>query len=72
MPQVYTAEFLSENDVYEQQWSDDHFPDARKTRDRKARELRKGGWVVEVGKYDYTDLGRFILYWLVAIRSKKG
>lgn len=70
MPQVYTADFLSENEVYEHQWTEDHFPDARKLRDRKARELRKDGWVVEVGKYDYTDLGCFIIYWLVATRPK--
>lgn len=70
MPQVYTADFLSENDVLEEQWSGAKFPDAKKLRDKRARELRNNKWTVKVGKCNYPDLGRFIMFWLVATRAK--
>lgn len=70
MTTVYTSEYLSKFEVLEEQWRDDKTPDARKLRDARARELRKAGWTVTCGTYDYTDLGRFVMYWLNAERPK--
>lgn len=72
MPNVYTAEYLDKFEVCDYRWGDDKYPNARQLRDKKARELRGEGWTVKVGKYDYSDLGHFVLYWLEATRPKTG
>lgn len=70
MTQVYTAEYLANNEVLELQWGDDKFPDALQQRNTRARELRKQGWTVECKKWDFTDLARCSVYSLSATRQK--
>jgi hypothetical protein len=47
-------------------YSDTRYPDAKKIRDRRARELRKEGFIVEAKTWDFTDLSRSIIYTLEA------
>ena len=42
----------------------------KEDRDRKARELRKIGYIVKVKTWDFTDLGRCKLYELIAIKGE--
>jgi flagellar biosynthesis protein FlhB len=42
------------------------YPDAKKIRDRRARELRKEGYTVEVKTWDFQDLARGMYYTLEA------
>lgn len=52
--------------VIELSFRDDVTPDAKKKRDKKARELRAEGYVVKTKTWDFIDLGRFKLYTLTA------
>ena len=70
VPTAYPADFIARNEVIKQSWRDDECPDAKKLRDRRARELRRQGWKIECFTYDYTDLGRFTLYGLEGYRPR--
>jgi len=45
-------------------YSNTKYPDAKKIRNRRARELRKDGYKVEVKTWDFTDLSRSMYYTL--------
>jgi hypothetical protein len=45
-------------------YSDTKYPDAKKIRDRRAKELRKQGYIVEVKTWNFTDLSRSMFYTL--------
>jgi hypothetical protein len=45
-------------------YSDTKYPDAKKIRDRRARELRKEGYTVEVKTWNFIDLSRSMYYTL--------
>ena len=49
----------------------DQKENAKFLRDKAARELRKEGYRVKVETFDFTDLGKFKLYRLTAIRMGK-
>lgn len=52
-------------------FSDNLYPNARKLRDKHARELRKQGWEIRCGKqFDY-GFGKGNVYWLAAYRRRK-
>ena len=70
MTQVYTADYLSENEVVEERYPDDKYPDALSLRNRRARELRKEGWTVKCETFDFTDLARCRVYHLLATRQR--
>jgi len=59
-------------EVKEFRWRDDQHPDAKRLRDKMARQLRKEGWDVTIETLDFSDLGRFKGYGLVAVRRKEG
>lgn len=59
---IYDSEHLKNNYVIEEGYRDDQCADAKKRRDRRARDLRQQGYTVKVDSHDYTDLGRFRLY----------
>jgi hypothetical protein len=50
------------------QWALDRYPDAMALRNRKAKELRRQGYEVNCGKYEFTDLARTVVYWLEAAK----
>lgn len=68
--QLFSAEYLEKYDILEEGWTDDKYPDAKQRRDRRARELRKKGWTVEIRTYNYADLLRCMYYGLEARRGK--
>lgn len=69
MPTGYPEEYLLNNEVISESWGTDKHNNAKTLRNRRAKELRKEGWVVNCGMYDYTDLGRFRLFWLEGARE---
>jgi hypothetical protein len=48
MVNAYPKEYLDKYEIIDEMWTDDKEPDAKKIRDRRARELRKHGWTVQV------------------------
>lgn len=70
MVTCYPKEYLEKYEVLEEGWSDSKYPDAKKIRDRRARELRKQGWEVKCVTYDFTDLARSMRYCLDARRLR--
>lgn len=70
MTGVYGRGFIAENEVIEESWRDDHYPEAKRLRDGMARALRRQGWTIRCFTYDYTDLGRFTLYGLEGHRPR--
>jgi len=67
---VYTTEYLAKNEVAEERWPDDKYPDALQLRNARARELRKQGWTVQCKKWDFTDLARCSVYTTYATRER--
>ena len=51
-------------------YTDSKYLDAKKIRDKRAKELRKEGYKVEVKTWDFQDLSRLMYYTLEA--TKKG
>ena len=47
-------------------YSNTKYPNAKKIRDLRARELRKEGYTVTVKTWDFTDLSRSMYYTLEA------
>lgn len=68
---VYPEEYTRQFDIIEEGWSEDREPDAKRIRDRRARDLRKQGWTVRAETYDFTDLARTVRYCIHAVRIKK-
>jgi hypothetical protein len=68
---VYTSEDLAENEYRDQSWNTSKFPDAKKLRDDRARELRKEGWTVKTKKFNFSDLGTGVSYILEASRKRE-
>lgn len=68
MTTVYSKEYLDQYDVLEERFFESRDPDAKKKRDRRARELRKQGWTVQI---ESVDDGYIAVYSLYAERKKQ-
>ena len=62
--------YLQEYDVFEEHWDTREMPDAKTFRDRRARELRRQGWTVQIDTKKYNVLDKHVVYWLFAERKK--
>jgi len=62
--------YLQEYDVFEEHWDTREMPDAKTFRDRRARELRRQGWTVQIDTKRYNVLEVYVVYWLFAERKK--
>lgn len=68
---VYTKEDLEQNEYRDQSWNTGKYPEAKKLRDDRARELRKAGWTVITKKFDFSSLGTGVSYMLQASRKRQ-
>ncbi len=68
---VYTPGFLTLYDTRELNFRSDGDVNAKRHRDRVAKQMRKQGWSVRVGTYHFRDMG-YTVYGLQATRKKKG
>ena len=68
---VYPKEELAQNEVKRESWGTIQHPDAKKLRDKRARELRKDGWTVTTNKVEFSSLGRTTIYTLEATRPRQ-
>lgn len=71
MVQGYPQEYLERFEVIDETYSEGRYPNARKLRDQRARQLRREGWTVECRKWDFIDLARCYAYSLHAEREKR-
>jgi hypothetical protein len=71
MVNCYPKEYLNEYDVLEERYYESKDPDAKKKRDRRARELRRQGWTVQIETFHNYDLGIGASYSLFAERKKQ-
>ena len=66
---VYPKSFLEKHDVIEERYSTRKYPDAKKKRNARARELRKEGYQVQIETFHFDTADVFTL---TAAREKKG
>lgn len=71
MTTVYSKEYLDQYDVLEERFFESRDPDAKQKRDRRARELRKQGWTVQIETFQNSDMGTGASYSLFAERKKQ-
>jgi hypothetical protein len=62
--------YLQDYDVFEKHWDTRETPDAKLIRDRRARELRRQGWTVQIDTKRYNVLEAYVVYWLFGERKK--
>lgn len=71
MVQAVSEKLVDQYDVFHFSIADDVEPDARKIRDRKAKELRGQGWNVVCKRVGFADLMGCNVYMLDATRPKQ-
>jgi hypothetical protein len=59
---VYGKEFIEKYEIIEEKYRDDVDPDAKRSRDRRSRELRKAGYIVESKKWDMPTCTIYTIY----------
>jgi hypothetical protein len=62
--------YLQKYAVLEEHYDTRETPDAKKIRDRRARELRRQGWTVQIDTKKYNVVETYVVYWLFAERKK--
>ena len=65
-----TMGYLQEYDVFEESYEYPSDQEAKHKRDRRARELRRQGWTVQIDTKRYNVLEVYVVYWLFAERKK--
>jgi hypothetical protein len=62
--------YLQKYAVLEEHYDTRETPDAKQLRDRRARELRRQGWTVQIDTKKYNVLEVYVVYWLFGERKK--
>lgn len=64
---IYTDGLEHKDETY----PESKYPDAKKVRDQRAKQLRTEGWTVKVRKWDFSGMGAGVTYTLEASRPRQ-
>lgn len=68
---AYSEEYLKTWEIIEEHYFTKSDPYAKRLRDRRARQLRKEGYIVECKKWDFPDIGTGSMYIIDAKRRRE-
>lgn len=69
---AYSGDYLKKWEIIDERYYTNRDPSAKQQRDRRARQLRKEGYIVECKIYHFHDMGGGSVYTLDAKRIKEG